>query len=192
VRDGHGLRLDERRRERVADAEPAAARSIAAHATRAPSPAGTPGGAENSSPPTAIFSAGVVSVASQVAGRSTATSPASSACAVSQAAMISGPTPAGSPHVKANLLGIVVLRAARPTCPGKAALAAGEKLEEQIDNLCPSLSWTQRMIGFGITAGEYFFPRSSTLFELDLASLQVVLQVSVFSSLLLASFSSAS
>jgi hypothetical protein len=75
--------------------------------------------------------------------------------------------------------------------PGREP-TAGEKLEEQFDNLCPSLSWTQRMIGFGITAGEYFFPRSSTLFELELASLQVVLQVSVFSSLLLASFSSAS
>ena len=112
------------------DAQPAAARSIAAQATRAPSPEGTPGVAENSARPTAIFSAGVVSVASQVAGPSTATSPASSPCAVSQAAMISGPTPAGSPQVKANLLGIVVLRTGRPTCPGKAALAAGEKLEE--------------------------------------------------------------
>jgi hypothetical protein len=31
--------------------------------------------------------------------------------------------------------------------------SAGDKIEEQIDNLCPSLTWTQRMIGFGCTAG---------------------------------------
>ena len=40
--------------------------------------------------------------------------------------------------------------------PGREP-TAGEKLEEQIDNLCPSLSWTQRMIGFGITAGVSIF-----------------------------------
>jgi hypothetical protein len=44
--------------------------------------------------------------------------------------------------------------------PGREP-SAGEKIEEQIDNMCPSLSWTQRMIGFGITAGAArveFFP----------------------------------
>jgi hypothetical protein len=40
--------------------------------------------------------------------------------------------------------------------PGREP-SAGEKIEEQIDNLCPSLTWTQRMIGFGITAGEASF-----------------------------------
>jgi len=34
----------------------------------------------------------------------TATPPASSRCAASHAAMISGPTPAGSPQVKANFV----------------------------------------------------------------------------------------
>ena len=50
-----------------------------------------------------IFSAGVSSAASQRAGPMTATSRASARCAASQVAMISGPTPAGSPQVMAIL-----------------------------------------------------------------------------------------
>jgi hypothetical protein len=36
--------------------------------------------------------------------------------------------------------------------PGREQ-STGDKIEEQIDNCCPSLTWTQRMIGFGVTAG---------------------------------------
>jgi hypothetical protein len=54
----------------------------------APSPVGLPGVATNASSPTAIFFARVLSDASQRAGPMTATLRASSACAVSQAAMI--------------------------------------------------------------------------------------------------------
>jgi hypothetical protein len=31
--------------------------------------------------------------------------------------------------------------------------STGDKVEDEIDKVCPSLTWTQRMIGFGITAG---------------------------------------
>ena len=31
--------------------------------------------------------------------------------------------------------------------------STGDKIEDEIDKVCPSLTWTQRMIGFGITAG---------------------------------------
>jgi hypothetical protein len=38
--------------------------------------------------------------------------------------------------------------------PGREQ-STGDKIEEQLDNCCPSLTWTQRMIGFGITAGAF-------------------------------------
>jgi len=63
-----------------------------------------------SSKPTAILVADVSSDASHSRGPTTATSAASAACAVSQEAMISGPTPEGSPQVKASLLTGGVLR----------------------------------------------------------------------------------
>jgi hypothetical protein len=51
--------------------------------------------------------------------------------------------------------------------PGREQ-STGDKIEEQIDNMCPSLSWTQRMIGFGITAGDDMF--ASVYLSIPLAS----------------------
>ena len=65
--------------------QPAAARSSAAQATKAPSPVGFPGSSAYSSSPTAIFSAAVANDSSHWAGPITATPDASTGCAASQA-----------------------------------------------------------------------------------------------------------
>src|SRR5690349_3357173 len=115
--------------ENSPEGHPAAARSIAAHATSAPSPSGWPGFAANSSSPTGIFTAAAGSVSSHFAGPMTATSAASPGLAASQLAMISGPTPAGSPQVMASLAGIVVGAGFRHRSR-KATFAGGKKFQE--------------------------------------------------------------
>src|SRR4051812_11001467 len=112
--------------------QPVAARSIAAHATNEPSPSGTPGVAANVSNPTAIFVGPAGNVFNHPAGPITAMLLASSRCAASQAAIISGPTPAGSPQVNASLVSIGLLRRARTARPRKASFSFAEKTEKAL------------------------------------------------------------